>query len=469
MVDLPQHAAQVSIWRHWHDPAYGYPELFTVNWWTPYLLAYFLAYLLSWLMPVKAAFTVVVSAAILAVPLVVRLLLRETGGHPWWVFICFPVGFSYAFYWGFVNYMLAVPLALGFILLAARFAGRPSLRRALGLALFAHLLFVAHAVVFGFCGLVAGLMVVLRAPGWRAALLRLVPLASALPLAAVWLAYLRSSEATTRDPANWNLGFDRAGELPSLALGMRWEDEAVVAAVLLAAVPLFVGGRPARAAWRWAPLAVTLGLYFLAPLEILGTAFLYPRFAVFVLPAWLFALDDRAPAAVPAHRLVLAPALAAAWLVSLPFRFHGFNQEVGPFQEVIAQIPPQQRVLYQGFDHGSAHVPFYPVFLHFGCWYQVERGGMVDFSFVEFFPAWFRYRPQARARLPQNFSWRPAVFDARKHRGELYGLFLARSLGPIDKPPGTLTVHRGDWWVHRPPTPARRHRARGAGFRNRPG
>jgi hypothetical protein len=448
MVDLPQHAAQVAIWRHWHDPAYGYPEMLTVNWWTPYLLAYFLAYLLSWLMPIKAAFTALVSVAILAVPLAVRLLLRETGGHPWWVFLCFPIGFSYSFYWGFVNYMLAVPLALGFILLAARFAGRPSPGRALGLALFAHLLFVAHAVVFGFCGLVAGLLVVLRAPDWRAALLRLVPLASALPLAAFWLAHLRDTEAMTRGPAVWDLGFDRVPELASLTLGMPWGNEATIAFVLLAVLPLLLEGRPARSAWRWAPLTVTLGLFFLAPMEFLGTSFLYPRLAVFLLPAWLFALD-RSRAAAPRGSQLLAPAIAAAWLISIPFRLHGFQQEIGPFREVIAQIPPHQRVLYMGFDHASAHVPYYPVYLHFGCWYQVERGGMVDFSFVDFFPARFHYRPESRARLPKNFSWRPSMFDARKHRGELYDYFLARSMGPVAKPPGVLVAHRGDWWVYR--------------------
>ena len=43
MVDLPQHAAQLSAWVHLKDPAYGFVDQFEVNWWTPYLLSYLLA------------------------------------------------------------------------------------------------------------------------------------------------------------------------------------------------------------------------------------------------------------------------------------------------------------------------------------------------------------------------------------------------------------------------------------------
>ena len=39
LTDLPQHAAQISILRHWRDPACGYPELYQIWWLTPNGLA----------------------------------------------------------------------------------------------------------------------------------------------------------------------------------------------------------------------------------------------------------------------------------------------------------------------------------------------------------------------------------------------------------------------------------------------
>ena len=46
--DLPQHAAQVSILRHWNDPACGYPALYEVRWLDPYGLGYALACTGDW-------------------------------------------------------------------------------------------------------------------------------------------------------------------------------------------------------------------------------------------------------------------------------------------------------------------------------------------------------------------------------------------------------------------------------------
>src|SRR5678815_1702445 len=43
LVDLPQHAAQLSAFVHYDDPAWGFREQFELNWTTPYVLLYVLA------------------------------------------------------------------------------------------------------------------------------------------------------------------------------------------------------------------------------------------------------------------------------------------------------------------------------------------------------------------------------------------------------------------------------------------
>lgn len=37
MADLPQRAAQISIWTRWSDPEFGYQRIYTQDWFTPYL------------------------------------------------------------------------------------------------------------------------------------------------------------------------------------------------------------------------------------------------------------------------------------------------------------------------------------------------------------------------------------------------------------------------------------------------
>lgn len=455
MVDLPQHAQQLTIWLHWDDPAYGYPQHFEVNWRTPYLLPNTLVYLLAQVLPAMAAFKVLISLGLLGIPLVTRLLLRASGGNAWWVFLVFPVGFSFSFYWGFFNFVAATPLALLFLLLAIRYSGEPTRARALVLFLFAHVMFLGHALLFGLCGLMAGVLILLRAPGFRAALARLLPLAASLPIVLLWLTLTYEREAETRAPPVWAPSPWRLPELLTQILGMPIGLVALLGAAILVILPFLLGARASRRAYRWAPLAVVVTLFLVAPHRALGTSFLYPRFAVFALPTFLYALDQ-APRPLRRLRYALGPLLAGAWLLSLTLRFWGFNLEMAGFDRVIAPMEHHRRVLYfYTVQNLSKFIP-YPVFAYSGLWYQVDHGGMVDFSFAEFFPMRFRYRSGTRPPLPPLFRWRPWLFRWAEHGGNQFDYFLVSAesdLGPRifhgATEPITLERQEGIWWLYR--------------------
>lgn len=51
---------------------------------------------------------------------------------------------------------------------------------------------------------------------------------------------------------------------------------------------------------------------------------------------------------------------------------------------------------------------------------QVKRGGLVDFSFAEFFPMWYRYKPELLPGLPDEFDWRPHSFRWGAHHGDRF-------------------------------------------------
>src|SRR6186713_1195082 len=83
MVDLPQHAAQLSTWVHLDDPAFGFAEQFEVNWRTPYLLSYLLARPFVPLLGVLGALKLVVLLAIVANFAAYLGLARAAGQDPW--------------------------------------------------------------------------------------------------------------------------------------------------------------------------------------------------------------------------------------------------------------------------------------------------------------------------------------------------------------------------------------------------
>lgn len=455
MVDLPQHAQQLAIWQHWDDPAYGYQQHLELNWRTPYLLPNALVYLLATVLPAITAFKVWISLAILAIPLATRRLLDESGGDSWWAFLAFPVGFSFSFYWGFFNFVLATPAALFFLLCAVRYSKEPNRARGLGIFLFLNILFVGHVLLFGLGGLIGGLLVLARARDWRVALTRLVPYLASLPVVLAWLVYTHDNEAGAREPTVWAYGLHRFPQLVTQVVGMQFGETALLAGAAFLLLPLMLGGRPSRDRARWIPLAIAIALFMVAPTKTLGTSALYPRFVVFVLPTWLYALDV-GPRAIPRWRRVLAPALAATWLLSLLLKFWGFDQEMAGFRQVVDSMEPHRRVLYFQTPESTSSFLHYPVFAYSGVWYQVDHGGMVDFSFAEFFPARFKYRPESRPPLPPLFRWRAWLFRWTEHGGDRFDYYLVNAKSDFASKlfagatePITLERHLGNWWLYR--------------------
>ena len=116
-------------------------------------------------------------------------------------------------------------------------------------------------------------------------------------------------------------------------------------------------------------------------------------------------------------------------------------------------------------------MPGFP-YLHVGCWYQVERGGIADFSFAEFFPNRFRYKPGMDPPLPYNFEWTPDAFVWAEHGGALYDYFLVRGT-TLDPFKGATTrielvARHGEWAVYHQTRQTESSGRRSRGERGRP-
>ena len=430
MVDLPQHAGQVSIGLNWDDPALQYQEHYRRGPLSPMVTGMTAAFLLAQVVSVELAFKVVIALSVLGIPFAMRVLLRELGGHPWWVFLSFPAGFGFAFSFGFVNFCLAVPLVLLLFVLTIRYSARPTLTGGIGLFAMVLLVFATHAIAFGFGGLVAGLIVLARAPSLSAGLRRTAPLLLALPIALYWVAATGQDEALARLPPIFGYGWFRLPMLAAHVAGAGPSAHTMVLVLAILAVPLVAGARLSTQAWRWIPLVVSVALFLAAPHQVFGTSFVYQRFAVFLIPGFLIALNPPGGRPVGAPRATRLPVigcvLALALLASIGVRTWTFNVQARGLSEIVAQIPPGARLLYMPLDNGSSTF-WHPVYLHFGTWHQVRNGGVTDFSFASFHMNRYRYRKGTAPNVTAAFSWTPETFEWEQHRGHRFGYFLVRS------------------------------------------
>ncbi|MDA8019226.1 MAG: hypothetical protein MPN21_17435 [Thermoanaerobaculia bacterium] len=457
MVDLSQHAAQVATWHRWGGTDFDYSQYYWINWATPYVVANALSYILSFVVPVLTAFKLVISIALVGLPCVTLALLRETGGNRWWALATLPLGYSFSFFMGFVAFALATPLALLVLLVSWRYAEDPTRRRGWVLFGLLQVLFFTHVLAFGWAGLTAALLTALRSPGWRATLLNWVPLLAAAVLPLTWVVVTFQIDTSTHTGAYWGaFTWERLPMLPSLVVGFPLDARPWIAGCLLLAVPLVTGGRPSRDIARWLPLGISVVLYLFAPGGLFGTAYLYSRFVVFVLPALLFALDWRADLRTPRRARrggLLIAAVSLAWLVHLGNLFRLYDAEVGSLGKLLEGAPEHGHLLYLALERDSELIP-YPVYLHSGLWYQVERGGLVDYSFAEMFPNRYRYLPDQTPNLPMSIEWRPRHFDWHRDGGERYDLVLLRGASDTPEfvhslraPLAPLARAAGGWWL----------------------
>lgn len=414
LVDLPQHAAQLAIGLHWGDPAYGYERYYEVNWLTNQLLAYTLTRGFMLFLPLVPALKCVLSVAVVGLAGSVLWLVRTLRGNDYWSLLAFPIGYSFSLYWGFLNFVITIPVAIALIVLATRYVLAPSRGALLALAALTWFLFFSHVLALAFAGLVAVGLVVLRAPGVRAKLLGGAALASVLPVVAAWWATIQGlAPSTTATPTMLDWGSHRFLQFFCYQVGL-FDDRPldVLCGVLLLALPFALGGRPAREVWRWLPLVICVAAFWLVPLSAIEVDLIYGRFAVFALPCLLFALDARGPTPAPAR--TAAVGLVALQLASVAYVFAAFGAEARPLQAVLERAAPHKRLLFLPTD-ASSQVTFEWPYAHFGAWYQVERGGTADFSFAEFFPMWYRYKPELVTGLPMEFDSHPERFRWALH------------------------------------------------------
>ena len=148
MVDLPQHAAQVTLWRDLILGRSPWSDLVRINLMTPYLIGYAFTLPFSIVLPIEDAIRLVLSLTFAGYMAACIALRRSFGGDPRldWLFFFGFYGFAWQF--GFLTFLVAAPVALFFVLVSDRFARSPTIRGACGVFAVGIALLFSHGPQF---------------------------------------------------------------------------------------------------------------------------------------------------------------------------------------------------------------------------------------------------------------------------------------------------------------------------------
>jgi hypothetical protein len=486
ITDLPFHAAQTSILRHYFDPAYHFREQFSLHpIEVPYLSMYVIGAFFALGMPIAIAAKLMAITMLALVPAGFAVLFLGMRKSPLWGLLSLCLTWCTLTQWGFLNFMGAIGLfamSIGFALLVV---WRPTPARQMGLALSLVAIFFTHVfrLPFAILGVLVTGAVTFPATRRFSPLLR--PLIPSLVLFSMWL--IVRPRGMGIGVGELGLHPERVHEIAKHLFGSYLPVEGapmtpeglteralarrmfgVGSFAILAATALFFfegrarGRRPHEVRWGIAvtalPLLFAAGLfvgYLTLPYEAGGWFYVYPR-EIVALVLFAMAVAPDLPAGI-LPRLAFIVLFAVNALPMSRFvsaRFREFETATQDFREILAAIPRAPRLFYLVYWLGDSAKRVSP-FLHLPAWVQAEKGGALDFHFVQWNHSLIHYRtdsPDVPPQLAERFEWTPQYFRVNEH-GAWFDTFLVRHrMDPSElftpDPSIRLTAHRGTWWLY---------------------
>lgn len=459
--DLPQHLATVSILRNYPDFSLGkYYELALGR--TQYLAYYLSAWALSYPFGVLLANKLLFTAALVSLPWSVWSLLRALERDERVALLALPLAHNAHFMLGFLNFLSAIPLAIYALSLAVRLRLSFSLPRAVALCCVLIVCFYTHVVPFALAGFGATLL--LFGDDLARTVRRWFALVPPGLCALVWLTQTAAGESVREAAKSQEVGELAATRFPLVqdasyfwmwltdVLRSEW-DEWTLIAWLAAVVTCVVVGRAPSASRLHQTLTMRLAVVFV--LCIVG---------YLVSPAaydWIWPVSGRFPilAALFLLPLLRVPSgLVGSALLTVVCVMYSVNcaevarcfrwveqDEVGDLSQALAVIPPEKRVVGLMLDSKSEYVNFSP-FLHYVALYQLQKGGVVTFSFADFPQSPVILRSQNRPpKVPRRWEWRANRVEPSEL--EYFDYVLVRGVsGRLARGRLHRLLYRGEHW-----------------------
>lgn len=371
IVDYPNHLARYFVLAHLHDPSLRLSQFYFSRWQaSPYVAVDILAQALQYLFPINIAGRLILSIALIALPLASYGFLRQLGNGSHylapWVLV---VAYGPVFLTGLVNEMLSLALLLCLLTIFLKYLHDLSLKLWLYLSGLATLIFFTHLLSF----VLAGIALLAYSLSTRQS--RRVVLASMLPFVPGALVYLQAyvrggsywlKEANPRYHYHISLT-EKLRLFPSPLRGYRHHDTALIVAGLLISLTVAIfRNRRFRLRYEWLALVAAIGLvYFLAPTN-------FHHLEIRILPL-LFILGLAAADLGSRARALGAIALVVFLVRSMDVDryFLARQAELQDWHSSFAAIPPYSRVFpIVPEDEGEL---FRRDYIHFWAYGVIER------------------------------------------------------------------------------------------------
>jgi hypothetical protein len=457
--DLPFHLATLRVIHDYRDAAFGFQKDYDIDLFhTEYVLYYLVGSALAYVLGVFKANVVLVCAYLGGTVLALRELLLALRKDERLVLFVVPLLVNVMFVMGLLPYMIGVPIMLWAFALSARHLEAPSRERGLWLMFASVALFYAHILPFAVFGIGFAAMFPWQRPReWVRAAAPVVPGV----LLSLWWVF--GSEAGTKALGALGGRHEATPLTNPSASFTQWSidvfndpsDKEIFFATVIVAL-LCVGlaqGEPdrSRSVGRgYVIVPIACFVLYLTMGEQLGIVWLFSqRFPILALMSAIPLL--RMPRGT--RGMIATTAIAMLGAVSIVNACQHFirfeREEVGDIDDAVASMEPRKHVAGLIYDRGSSIVHYAP-FLHFVSYYQLEKGGVVEFSYASF-PHWpVRFKP---GRFPPpggplrlRWEWTPEQVTMDELM-KYYDYVLTRG-GGFHPPPGTFRVKfRGDRWT----------------------
>ncbi|NUP11378.1 MAG: hypothetical protein HOW73_35475 [Polyangiaceae bacterium] len=477
MTDLPFHAAQTSIFRHYFDPSYHFREQFEITpLAVPYVSSYLLGALFMLVLPAVPAVKAATAVMLLAVPGGLAVLAWGMRKSPILGMLGLPFVWCNLTHWGFINHMAALGIFAAVLGLTLRVLEEPTRRLQIALGGALVLLFFTHVFRFPYAVASMGIATVLfyrRTKRIRPIVIAALP--SLVLFSIFWFVRPKAVSGGVTLTFEWA----RREKLFDYVIGTFADPaEAQVAklhlvmvvmfAVVAAALHFATRPRTERSAretsFAWlataavgGALVVMLVGYFVLPMEIGIWWYVFPREATSVLYLAMALVPDL-PRSIWAKGVAVAAFSWSAWSAStvVARNYEVFDRATRDFSRIIESIPQGPRLLYLVMDH-SGSTRLQTPFIHLPAYVQAERGGFLSFHFAmwDASPARYRRDPDATVPppVPLRWEWQPSQFRVERH-GPFFNWFLVRSRSDpgrlFGRDPSIEEVrHEGTWWLYR--------------------
>lgn len=442
MQDYPQHLMMSHMLRHWHDPAFDYPQYFDIRIHPAYATFHLITLAFSYLVPVETAGKLTLSLyPVLVAVLVLRLGRRlEKDGSPWGALLFFPLAFNQQYFLGNENYFLALPLLVMALLDYEDFLAVPlGAWSAVRLFFWEAVVFVTHPFAFLIFASLAGVAAIVKYRQTEKWIVKvLVSTGGAVVLfLLVWLWNQLSPavEKGANEGVAWLSPRTVLEFFTMMFTGMKnWSQASIPDVVLWVAVFAVV---VAGAVGDWSTrkgiprlyliwLAVGFVALFALPFRMILFTFINLRVvaAVYFLLALVAAQVRFGKRMAPC----LVGLLGVCMVLSL-IKQSRISAEVNEIAPLFAHMRPNARVLPLVFDNDSPELDsaWFDIHLHDHNYYHVLVGGGFNpyLSHSPLIPA--HYKPGAMRPAPGEYR---AVFFSRQLDAADYDYFLLRAAPP---------------------------------------